>query len=283
MNIGTIKDVMKMKLSSYASNIYSQWGEDGIVEKIFQIIDADSKVCIEFGAWDGFHLSNTANLWSNKGWKGILIEGDRARFDALQDNIANYDCVCINAYVSKDGQDSLESILFKSGVVTHIDLLSIDIDGNDYHIFDSLNTLRPSVIICEYNPTIPAHYDVYQEYGNGSFGSSVSALLRVARVKGYILVGITDTNCFFVLDKYEDLFSGYEIRLDKIRIDKYLSHLITSYGGDYVISADTLPYGCNFPYKGSLLGDVRPIHFKPPALKLVYWIIKKIRAYVVRL
>ena len=66
------------RLSEHASNTYSQFGEDGIIEKIFQIIGVNSKVCIEFGAWDGFYLSNTANLWTN-GWKGILIEAEQRK------------------------------------------------------------------------------------------------------------------------------------------------------------------------------------------------------------
>ena len=164
-------------------------------------------------------------------------------------------------------------------ISTQIDLLSIDIDGNDYHILDGLKSLRPSVIICEYNPTIPAHCDIYQEYGDGGFGCSVSALIRIAHQKGYMLVTITETNCFFVLEKYKDLFSSYETRLEKIRIEKYLSYLMTSYRGDYVISDGALPYGCNFPYKGSLVGAVKKPHFMMPTLRVFYLIIKKLKYY----
>ena len=65
-------------LAQHGQNVFSQFGEDGIIARIFEIIGLQSKACIEFGAWDGFHMSNTANLWT-KGWKGVLIEGHAGR------------------------------------------------------------------------------------------------------------------------------------------------------------------------------------------------------------
>ena len=269
---------VKESLSKYAASVYSQWGEDGIVDKIFSIIDVQSKVCVEFGAWDGFHFSNTANLWANKGWTGILIEGHRKRFFELKDNTKDYDCICINTYVGVDSENSLEGILANNEVSSSIDLLSIDIDGNDYYIFDSLKFLRPRVVVCEYNPTIPAHVDVYQKYGDRNFGCSAASLLRLANEKGYTLVEITDTNCFFVLDQYKDLFAAYETRLGKIRNDKYLTYLMTSYSGDYIMSDGALPYGCNSPYRGSLVGNVRTLRPMMRSLRAVRSIFRKLRA-----
>src|SRR5208283_2047561 len=99
------------KLIDFASNVYSQNGEDGIVEKIFSIIGPNSKVCVEFGAWDGFHLSNSANLWSKKGWQGVLIELNADRFKELVENTKQFDCRCINARVEGAGHCTLENIL----------------------------------------------------------------------------------------------------------------------------------------------------------------------------
>ena len=116
------------KLTEYKYNKYSQWGEDGIIEKIFSIVGTSEKTCIEFGAWDGFHFSNTANLWTQS-WKGILIEGKRKRYKELRKNTQGYNCICINQYVEKEGKNKLENILRRNRIDHEIDLLSIDIDG----------------------------------------------------------------------------------------------------------------------------------------------------------
>ena len=138
------------KLADFGYNKYSQHGEDGIIAKLFELMGTTSKLCVEFGAWDGLYLSNTANLWTN-GWKAVLIEGNPRRWDVLKENTKRSDCVCIKAYVSREGPNSLESLLGSAGVDFEVDLLSIDIDGDDYHILDSLDTLKPRIIICEYN------------------------------------------------------------------------------------------------------------------------------------
>jgi len=250
----------KAKLSDFRKNVYSQCGEDGIIEKIFETIGTTSKLCVEFGAWDGFHLSNTAALWT-KNWKGILLEANPARYQKLVENVKRYPCLAIQAKVGSDETSRIESILGNHGIHEPIDLLSMDIDGNDYYVFQSLRTLRPRVIICEYNPTIPAHIDVYPEPDN-YFGCSVAALMRVAKSKGYQLAALTDVNAFFVHEDEFDKLAEFETALEQIRIDDYLTYLITSYSGEYVCisSNKRLPYGCRKPYRKQLNGRFhRPI------------------------
>lgn len=241
----------KKPLLEFSNNIYSQHGEDGIIEKIFEIIGTTSRVSIEFGAWDGFHLSNTANLWT-KGWKGVLIEGVTSRYEALKQNVKDYDCICVNAFVTPNGKNSLDEIAARAGIGPDIDLLSIDIDGDDYYIFEGLNRLHPRVVICEYNPTIPAEIDLLAEKGN-YFGASVAAICRLAKSKGYALVSITETNCIFVQDNLAPGFAQFETRIERIKSDKNLAYLVTSYAGDYVICGQ-LPYGISAPYDKRLIG-----------------------------
>jgi len=267
-------------LVDYGYNKYSQNGEDGVIEAIFGAIGSVSKVCIEFGAWDGFHLSNTANLWT-QGWKGVLIEGDRRRFQELRANTRSYNCVCINAYVTRGGGTRLEALLEQSHIADAVDVLSIDIDGDDYYILQSLERLRPRVIICEYNPTIPAEIDLYAEYGS-DFGSSVTALTRVARDKGYELVALTDTNCFFVVREELAKLSKFETRLENIRRNGQLIYLITSYKGDYAISRP-LPFGFNFPYRGLLYGPHQRTKAKCALMRWWYDTIKATKNIVKRL
>jgi hypothetical protein len=224
----------KPKLIDYTKNVYSQFGEDGIIEKIFSVIGERTKVCIEFGAWDGVYLSNTTNLWKN-GWKAILIESDVERFRTLSENVKGFNCITLNYCIGNDpDNDSLEYVLHKNEVKDEIDLLSIDVDGNDYYIFQSLNRIRPRVIICEFNPTIPYHLDVYADYRN-YFGCSISALNRVAGEKGYRLVAVTDVNCFYVRDEEYDLFLDFETDLKEIVQQKGLNYIVTSYSGEYTV------------------------------------------------
>jgi len=267
------------KLVDHCANVYSQFGEDGIIEKIFEIIGIQSKLCVEFGAWDGFHAANTANLWT-KSWKGVLIESNQKRFKRLQNNVSEFDCTCICAFVQSSGDSSLESLLEKAGITEQIDLLSIDIDGNDYYIFDSLKAIRPRLVLCEHNPTIPAEIDLVAEEGN-YFGCSVSALNRVGEQKGYKLVAVTETNSFFVLKEYEELFLEFETRLKKIKNERYISYFITSYSGEYVLSSvDGLAYGATFPYKGRLAGKYKKISFHCSLFRPFYTMVRKVKDFI---
>jgi hypothetical protein len=231
-------------LADYAFNKYSQFGEDGIIQKIFEIIGTESKVCVEFGAWDGFHFANTANLWT-QGWYGILIECDPLKFTQLMQNTAAYNCLCFRAKVAAFGANTLEGILAREGVDAQIDLLSIDIDGDDYYILQSITNIRPRLIICEYNPTIPAHMELVPEPG-GYFGCSAASLVRLAATKGYSLVALTETNCFFVPQDLVGKFKEFETNLERLAIKKHLTYLMTGYNGNYIASREPT-YGLNVP------------------------------------
>jgi hypothetical protein len=231
------------KLSDYARNVYSQFGEDGIIEQIFQIRGTTSRVCVEFGAYDGILLSNTANLWK-KGWRGILIEANKARYKKLVCNTKGYDCICINAYVSSDGDNTIDDILERAGISSGVDLLSIDIDGDDYYILESLK-IKPRLIVCEFNPTVPADMELVPEKGN-HFGCSALSLIKLAEAKGYRLVAANDTNCFFVRIEDVDKFADYEKNIENLVNKKYLTYLISGQWGNYVLS-NKPAFDLNYP------------------------------------
>lgn len=240
------------KLSDYGYNVYSQFGEDGIIEQIFRVLGTSSKVCVEFGAWDGFYLSNTANLWT-KGWKGMLIEADKTKYKTLVQNVKKYDCLCINAFVGCDGPNTLENILKQNGISGDIDLLSIDVDGDDYYILESLEKLKPRLIVCEFNPTIPPHIDLIPEKGN-YFGCSPLSLVKLAETKGYRLIAVSDTNCFFVGDEDFNKFAAYETNLELLVNRKHLTYFITGFDGDYILSNKPV-YGPNYPSSQKFRGE----------------------------
>ena len=224
----------KKMLREYAENVHSQFGEDGIIKKIFEIVGTTTKRCVEFGAWDGFHLSNTARLWTES-WNAVLIEGDRARFEELKEKVKAYKCIPVCAFVGTDHKkDSLEFLIEQAGVRGEIDLLSIDIDGNDYHIFQSLEKLRPRVIICEYNPTIPYYVDVVPK-PNSFLGCSLGSLTRLAEEKDYRLVATTETNGFYVLESLYSKFEEFETSIEKLAIPRRYNHVITNYSGECMV------------------------------------------------
>lgn len=249
----------KQRLIEFSQNIYSQFGEDGIIRKIFEIIGPESKVVVEFGAWDGFKFSNTAALWAkSKTWKGILIEGDTEKFQELEEATAGYNVITINAWVGIGKDDCLEAILEKNRITEPIDLLSIDVDGNDYHIFNSLKKIRPRVIVCEYNPTIPFYYDVYAPYSpENNFGQSVAALNRIAEKKGYHLVACTQTNAIFVHKKEFTKFQEFETNFWGLNVNSGHIIMVTTYDGKYAFIKNEYPqyfYGINEKFEGKLLG-----------------------------
>lgn len=251
----------KPRLSDFSRNVYSQFGEDGILAKIFEIIEPRSKTCVEFGAWEGYLHSNTANLWT-KGWRGVLIEGDRDKYERLVVNTEKYGCLCIHAFIKPTGQDSIDSILEHQNIID-VDLMSIDIDGNDYYIFESITKILPRVIICEFNPTIPKHLEIVQ-IQDAFFGCSSLALVNLARRKGYELVAMSDANCIFVRRDEYPAFSLFETAYDAIAPENSLTWLITSFDGSYLLSREPT-FGFNKPFTGKLaIGELR--YIKPDSV-----------------
>lgn len=255
------------KLEKFKKNITSQWGEDGIIEEIFKRINANEKFCIEFGAWDGKHLSNVWNLWHENNWSALLIEGDEKKCKDLEISVYKLPKVkpyC--AFVKKEGENSLDKILEKTFPNKEIDLLSIDIDGNDYYILETL-VAKPRVIIIEYNPTIPLHLELIQKEDQ-YFGSSALSIYKLATRKGYKLICMTETNMFFVIENEFSKLQIEEQKLEDIFIAKHLTYLMTGYDGTPVLTQ--VP-----TYNNILKTTKREIYFKDNKLPTINFSIHK--------
>ncbi len=187
-------------------NSASQGGEDGIIAEIFRRLGVEQGRFVEFGAWDGVRYSNTFAL-VRRGWQGVAIEGDPDKAAELRRNMEPYPGVTpVCRYVSLEAEGRLDAILAGTPCPRTFDLLSIDIDGNDYWIWESLREYTPKVVAIEYNPnftpqerkTIP--YDPAHRWGGTMFyGASAAALDALGRHKGYSLVAYTrKLNLFFV-------------------------------------------------------------------------------------
>jgi isopenicillin N synthase-like dioxygenase len=211
-------------LIRFAADNTSQNGEDGIIERIFELLPPPPPECscrwlVDVGAWDGVHLSNTYSLLFEKcvlreqrheseegaqrSWRGVLIEADQERYAKLSALHASTNNICLNVAVSVDGgPNSLCNILSQQTQLPKtFDFLCIDIDGGDYWILsDALKAAyRPKLICIEFNPTMPDDL-IYIPAQDDSVrhGASLSALVELAAGYNYVLVETTLFNAFLV-------------------------------------------------------------------------------------
>lgn len=171
----------------YSKNVYTQNGEDGILEKILEELNIDHGNVVEFGAWDGIYLSNVYRLWKYRNFKGILIESDSARakdFYGFEEKAKMF-----NYLISpeKSNENSIDNVLDKIGIEGEIAVMSIDIDSCDYYVMESMEKYRPAIIIIEtsnsYGPD-----EVYKSYDSGC---SMRAVWDLSIKKGYSMVAYT--------------------------------------------------------------------------------------------
>ena len=124
-------------LLAYRKNVTSQCGEDGIIAHLANIIGLPNHHCVEFGAWDGKHYSNCYNLIINNSWNGVLIEANNEKYAELVRTYRGYtNAITVNNFVDFEGPNSLDNILIGCQVPRDFGLLSIDIDGNDFYIWN---------------------------------------------------------------------------------------------------------------------------------------------------
>jgi len=197
-------------LLQYEKNVYSQSGEDGIVQAVLNAIGERDHWCVEFGAWDGRRFSNTRNLIESYFYNAVLIEGDADRFAALKKFYAAHrNVTAVHAFVGFGKEDGLDSILKKTAIPRRFDFLSIDIDGNDFHVWKAMEIYQPKLICIEFNPTIPNECDFVQPPDpKVNQGSSLKALVALGKAKGYELASVLQYNAFFVRS---DLHARLEI------------------------------------------------------------------------
>lgn len=186
--------------------VFSQTGEDGIIDYILSKVGIKNKTFVELGIQDGREC-NTANLSINFGWKGLLIEGNRAYANEAKKYYAGKPITVINAFLTKD---NINNLLYENGMKGEIDLLSIDIDGNDYWVWNEINAIKPRLVVIEYNSSLGHRpitinyvpdFERFRAHKSGLYyGASLSALAKLGKSKGYILVGCCSTgfNAFFV-------------------------------------------------------------------------------------
>ena len=198
-NLFSLEDLLRNKgctvdLSLFERTVYSQNGEDGIIEILFEFIGHSSKYYVEFGVEDGKER-NTRNLQENYRWTGLLMDG-------------GYEDESINLKKEFITAENINELFEKYNVPEELDLLSIDIDYNDFHVWKALDEkYKPRVIVIGFNAFLIE--DKVVKYSPNAFwdgsdycGASIKAMYNLGRKKGYSLVYVENNgvNLFFVRD-----------------------------------------------------------------------------------
>jgi len=191
----------------------SQYGEDGIIDWLVSKFPMIPKKFVEFGVED-YYESNTRLLLQMRNWQGLIMDGSKEYIsDIREQDISwrhNVDAIC--AHITKE---NINSLLEQNGIIGNIGLLSIDIDGNDYHVWQSIDVISPVIVVIEYNAvlgdlhavTVPYRSDFDRKkahYSTLYFGASLPALISLGKEKGYTFVGSNTigANAFFIRDDF---------------------------------------------------------------------------------
>lgn len=186
-------------LKHYEKRLISQNGEDGVLQKIFEIIGTTNKYYVDFGAGNGHYASNVKYLKEAYGWNGLLLEGMRTAGDPS-----------INLHPAFITAENICDIFRQHDVPQEFDLISIDIDGNDFYVWQALSAqYKPRVVVIEFNRCFNADEDKVMAYdanyrwdATEYCGASIRAMYNLGRSLGYSLVyqESSGANLFFVRD-----------------------------------------------------------------------------------
>ncbi|CAN5142899.1 hypothetical protein BH23GEM2_BH23GEM2_23450 [soil metagenome] len=196
-------------LAQVEFGVYSQWGEDGIIDYLTLRTEIPRPFFVEFGVED-YREANTRFLLRNRNWSGLVMDGSDKHVNAIRADPL-YETNDIQAVAAFVTAENINELISAAGVSGDIGLLSIDIDGNDYWVWKALEVISPRIVVCEYNSlfgdthavTVP--YDpVFDRrrahHSTLYFGASLTALRDLAADKGYAFVGCNSAggNAFFV-------------------------------------------------------------------------------------
>jgi len=196
-------------LAAAEFRVFSQWGEDGIVEWLVSRVPVPNTRFVEFGV-ENFREANCRFLLENRNWKGLVFDGNKDYMAGLRNEriFWMYDLTANAAFVTAE---NINALISDAGFGGPLGILSVDIDGNDYWVWKAIDVVDPAIVICEYNAilgdtravTVPYDPEFTRFAGHHSglyFGASIAALKLLAEQKGYAFVGTSSNgiNAFFV-------------------------------------------------------------------------------------
>jgi hypothetical protein len=215
-------EIPKNTYHKFCKNIYSQNGEDGILEQLIKELNIENGTFCEFGASDGIISSNTFNLIKNKNWTGLAIESDISRYNTCVKNYKSYPNIQIeNGMVLYDNPGfNLDKWLEKGNLEKNFDILSIDIDCDDYYVWENMIEFNPKIVILEVNSYRDPVFDelpkkceykhnidllAQQHPGRVGMGCSFISAVKLGLEKNYIPVSFTGNITFVRRDLIEQL------------------------------------------------------------------------------
>lgn len=202
-------EVESSDLAAHEFRVFSQWGEDGILQHLIRHVPIPRRLFVEFGVED-YQEANTRFLLMHDNWAGLVLDGSETQVRAIRDDSLywRHNLKAVHAFITRDNIDTL---LSEHGVTGDIGLLSIDIDGMDYWVWEAIDSVRPAIVVIEYNArfgperavTVPYRDDFDRRAAHPSltyYGASLAALEQLGRSKGYDLIGCGSAglNAFFV-------------------------------------------------------------------------------------
>jgi hypothetical protein len=191
--------------------VFSQFGDDGIIQYILQRLNlpASERRFVEFGV-ENYTEANTRFLLVNDNWSGLVMDGSEEYVSYIQRDAIywRHDLTALACFITRD---NINALLEKSGFQGRIGLLSIDIDGNDYWVWEAITAVDPALVVVEFNGlfgareavTIPYQADFQRSKAHSSnlyWGTSLAALCHLATRKNYVWIGCNSAgnNAFFV-------------------------------------------------------------------------------------
>lgn len=203
--------------------VFSQWNEDGLIQHLIRHVPLEDRTFVEFGV-DDYRESNTRFLLEYSGWSGVVFDGGSAHRKFVYEDSELGWRYPINARTAFLTTTNINDELLRSQVDGDIGLLSIDIDGNDYWVWDAITSVWPRIVIAEFNSTFGSKYPItvpYAEdfdhatahYSRLYFGASLPALVYLAQCKGYRFVGCEShgANAFFVREDVAELIPAVDV------------------------------------------------------------------------
>jgi hypothetical protein len=204
-----LNPVDRENISAYEFKVFSQSGEDGIIQHLVNSINIKNKTFIEFGV-ENYLESNTRFLALNNYWSGLVIDGDPENIAFIKRDPIYWRCN-IKAECSFITKENINDIFERNGMSGEIGLLSVDIDGNDYWVWKAIKNINPCIVVAEYNsffgaerkvtvPYDPSFVRTNAHHSKIYYGASIAALNLVAQERGYKLVATNKAgnNVFFV-------------------------------------------------------------------------------------
>ena len=201
--------------------VFSQRNEDGIIQYIISKVEVPNKIFVEFGVED-YTESNSRFLLINNNWSGLVMDGSNMNIRFIKEDFIywKYDLTAYQAFITRE---NINDLLRKYTSCRDIGLLSIDVDGNDYWIWEAIEAVNPRIVVCEYNSAFGPLMKVSVPYEAGFvrtrahfsnlyFGASLAAFCFLAEKKGYDFIGTVGAgvNAFFVRKDLSGAFKKYK-------------------------------------------------------------------------